>query len=111
VIETPQRGNGALCDLGTLLGYVVGGSTIELASMYSERKRNLAWQSLCYRGNFVATVGRDQAVIRNSIHIWTSRKRKARIVLAWRYVAAISTAPKVGAGLATSTNRFERFTF
>ena len=51
----------------TVVGYIKGKSAIHLARVYAEHKRNFTGQSFWARGYFVSTVGRDEAVIRNSI--------------------------------------------
>ena len=46
-----------------VVGYIKGKSTIHLARVYAERKRNFVGQSFWARGYFVSTVGRDEQVI------------------------------------------------
>ncbi len=47
-----------------VVGFIKGKSTIHLARVYGERKRNFVGQHFWARGYFVSTVGRDEAVIR-----------------------------------------------
>jgi len=49
------------------VGFIKGKSAIHLARVYGERKRNFVRQQFWDRGYFVATVGRDDAVIREYI--------------------------------------------
>jgi putative transposase len=51
-----------------VIGYIKGKSTIHVARVYGERKRNFVGQHFWARGYFVSTVGRDEAVIRAYIH-------------------------------------------
>ena len=50
-----------------VVGYIKGKSTIHLARVYGERKRNFVGQHFWARGYFVSTVGRDENVIREYI--------------------------------------------
>jgi len=50
-----------------VVGFIKGKSTIHLARVYGERKRNFVGQSFWARGYFVSTVGRDETVIREYI--------------------------------------------
>jgi putative transposase len=50
-----------------VVGYIKGKSAIQLARVYSEKKRNFTGQSFWARGYFVSTVGRDEELIRNYI--------------------------------------------
>lgn len=45
-------------------GYIKGKSAIHLARVYGERRRSFVGQHFWARGDFVSTVGRDEAVIR-----------------------------------------------
>ena len=56
-----------------VVGFIKGKSAIHLARVYGERKRNFTGQHFWARGYFVSTVGRDEAVIRDTSR--TSRKR------------------------------------
>jgi putative transposase len=47
-----------------VIGFIKGKSTIHLARVYGERRRNFVGQHFWARGYFVSTVGRDEAVIR-----------------------------------------------
>ena len=50
-----------------VVGYIKGKSEIHVARVYGERKRNFVGQHFWARGDFVSTVGRDEAVIREYI--------------------------------------------
>jgi putative transposase len=50
-----------------VIGYIKGKSTIHLARVYGERKRNFVGQNFWARGYFVSTVGRDEGLIREYI--------------------------------------------
>ena len=50
-----------------VVGYIKGKSAIHMARTFMERKRNFVGQHFWARGYFVSTVGRDEAVIRESI--------------------------------------------
>ena len=50
-----------------VVGFIKGKSTIHLARVYGERKRNFVGQHSWARGNFVSTVGRDEQVVREYI--------------------------------------------
>src|SRR5512139_3690818 len=50
-----------------VIGFIKGKSAIHLARVYPEWKRNFVGQHFWARGYFVSTVGRDEALIRESI--------------------------------------------
>ena len=50
-----------------VVGFIKGKSAIQIARVYSERKRNYVGQHFWARGYFVSTVGRDEEVIREYI--------------------------------------------
>jgi len=50
-----------------VVGYIIGKSAIHLARVYGERKRNFVGRNFWARGHHVSTVGRDEAVVRESI--------------------------------------------
>ena len=50
-----------------VVGYIKGKSSIHLARVYAEKKRNFVGQHFWARGYFVSTVGRDEQVIRSYI--------------------------------------------
>jgi putative transposase len=50
-----------------VIGYIKGKSTIHLARVYGERKRNFVGQHFWARGFWVSTVGRDERLIREYI--------------------------------------------
>ena len=60
-----------------VVGYIKGKSTIHLARVYGERKRNFVGQHFWARGYFVSTVGRDETAIRD--YIRNQEKEDARI--------------------------------
>lgn len=59
-----------------MVGYRKGKSTIHLARVYGERKRNFVGQSFWARGYFVSTVGRDEQVIRSYIRNQEAEDRR-----------------------------------
>ena len=50
-----------------VVGFMKGKSAIHIARTFMERKRNFVGQHFWARGDFVSTVGRDEAVIRRYI--------------------------------------------
>jgi putative transposase len=50
-----------------VVGFMKGKSAIHLARTYGERKQNFTGQHFSARANFVSTVGRDEAQIRDYI--------------------------------------------
>ena len=50
-----------------VVGYIKGKSTIHLARVYGEHKRNFVGKHFWARGYFVSTVGRDEKTIREYI--------------------------------------------
>jgi REP-associated tyrosine transposase len=50
-----------------VIGYIKGKSTIHLARVFGERKRNFVGQHFWAGGYFVSTVGRDEEVVRDYI--------------------------------------------
>jgi putative transposase len=67
-----------------VLGYIKGKSAIHLARVYGERKRNLVGQHFWARGFFVSTVGRDEAVIRESIRKQEQEDKRLDQMKLWR---------------------------
>src|SRR6202049_3763497 len=53
--------------ISQVVGFIKGKSAIHLARVYGERKRSFVGQHFWARGYFVPTVGRDEALIRESI--------------------------------------------
>ena len=53
--------------VSSVVGFLKGKSAIHLARVYGERRRKFVGQSFWARGYFVATVGRDEATIREYI--------------------------------------------
>lgn len=50
-----------------VIGFIKGKSAIHVARVYGERRRNFTGQHFWARGDFVSTVGRDEAVVRDYI--------------------------------------------
>jgi len=50
-----------------VFGFIKGKSTIHLARVYAERRKNFVGQNFWARGYFVSTVGRDESLIRSYI--------------------------------------------
>ena len=50
-----------------VIGFIKGKSAIHIARVYGEQRRNFRGQPFWARGYFASTVGRDEAVIRDSI--------------------------------------------
>ena len=67
-----------------MVGYIKGKSAIHLARVQGKRKRNLVGQHFWARGYFVSTVGRDEALIREYIHIQEKEDRKLEQLQLWR---------------------------
>jgi putative transposase len=67
-----------------VLGYIKGKSAIHLARVYGERKRNFVGQHFWARGFFVSTVGRDEAVIRESIRKQEQEDKRLDQMKLWR---------------------------
>ena len=67
-----------------MLGYIKGKSAIHLARVYGERKRNLVGQHFWARGFFVSTLGRDEAVIRESIRKQEQEDKRLDQMKLWR---------------------------
>ena len=70
--------------VSNVVGYIKGKSTIHLARVYSERKRNLAGQSFWARGCFVPTVGRDEELIRKYIQEQEREDERLDQLRLWR---------------------------
>jgi len=67
-----------------VVGYIKGKSTIHLARVYGERKRNFVGQSFWARGYFVSTVGRDEGVIRAYIRHQEAEDQRLEQLKLWR---------------------------
>ena len=67
-----------------VVGSIKGKSAIHLARVYGERKRNFTGQHFWARGYFVSTVGRDEAVIRESIKRQEQEDRRLDQLDLWR---------------------------
>jgi putative transposase len=66
------------------MGYIKGKSSIHLARVYGDRKRNFAGQSFWARGYFVSTVGRDEEVRRNYIRHQEKEDERLEHFALWR---------------------------
>ena len=67
-----------------MVGYIKGKSSIHLARVYGERKRNFVRQSFWARGYFVSTVGRDEAAIRDYIKNQEKEDQRLDQLNLWR---------------------------
>jgi hypothetical protein len=70
-------------------------SAIHLARTYGERKQNYAGQSSWVRGNFVSTVGRDEAMIQKYIRIQEKEDERLDQLNLWKGPAGVlASAPR-----------------
>ena len=67
-----------------VIGYIKGKSTIYLARVYGEKKRNFVGQHFWARGYFVSTVGRDEVVIRECIRKLEHEDKRLDQMNLWR---------------------------
>jgi putative transposase len=67
-----------------VIGYIKGKSTIHLAWVYGERKRNFVGQHFWARGFFVSTVGRDEHVMREYIKKQEEEDKRLDQLNLWR---------------------------
>ena len=67
-----------------VVGYIKGKSAIHLARVFGERKRNFVGQHFWARGYFVSTIGRDEAVIRDSIRKQEQEDKRLDQMNLWR---------------------------
>ena len=67
-----------------VIGFIKGKSAIHLARVYAERKRNFVGQHFWARGYFVSTVGRDEALIRESIRNQEQEDQRLEQLNLWR---------------------------
>jgi putative transposase len=67
-----------------VIGYIKGKSAINLARVYGERKRNFVGQHFWARGFWVSTVGREEAVIRESIRKQEEEDKRLDQLNLWR---------------------------
>jgi putative transposase len=67
-----------------VIGFIKGKSAIHLARVYGERKRNFVGQPFWARGDFVSTVGRDEALIREYIRNQELEDRRLDQLSLWR---------------------------
>ena len=67
VVFIPKCRRKTLYAVSQVIGFIKGKSAIHLARVYGDRMRNFVGQRFWARGNFVSTVGRDEAVIREHI--------------------------------------------
>ena len=67
-----------------VIGFIKGKSTIHLARVYGERKRNFVGQHFWARGYWVSTVGRDESVIREYIQKQEEEDKRLDQMNLWR---------------------------
>lgn len=67
-----------------VVGYIKGKSVIHLARVYSQRKRNFGGLSFWVRGYFVATVRRDEEMIRKNIQHQEEEDEKLKQLGLWK---------------------------
>lgn len=67
-----------------VVGFIKGKSAIHLARLYGETRRNFVGQRFWARGYFVATVGRDEEVIRNYIRNQEQEDQRLEQMNLWR---------------------------
>ena len=67
-----------------VFGFIKGKSALHRARVYGERRRNFVGQSFWARGYFVSTVGRDEAVIRESIRNPEREDKRLDPLSLWR---------------------------
>ena len=67
-----------------VIGFIKGKSAIHLARVYAGRKRNFVSQHFWARGYFVSTVGRDEALIRESIRNPEQEDQRLEPLNLWR---------------------------
>jgi putative transposase len=96
--------------LSQVIGFIKGKSAIHLARVNGERRGILSGNISGRGGTGVPTVGRDEAVIRESIR--NQEHEDERLA---RWVCGAELPPRrwhqsVGAALATPPSRFERLT-
>ena len=65
-------------------GFIKGKSAIHLARVSAERTRNFVGQHFWARGYFVSTVGRDEALIRESIRNQEQEDQRLEQLNRWR---------------------------
>src|SRR5258707_13597802 len=66
-----------------VVGFIKGKSAIHLARVYGEKKRNFVGQHFWARGYFVSTVGRDEAMIRDSIRNKEKQDQRLKQMPQW----------------------------
>ena len=67
-----------------LVGDIRGKSAIHLARVYGEHQRNFIGQSFWARKYFVSTVGRDEALTRDSIRDQEQESKRLDQLSLWR---------------------------
>src|SRR5216683_5939634 len=77
-----------------VVGFIKGKSTIHLARVYGEKKRNFVGQHFWARGYFVSTVGRDEAVIREYIRNQEQEDSRLEQMNLWRLIGHLQVANK-----------------
>jgi putative transposase len=70
--------------LSQVIGYIKGKSAIHLARVYGENRRNFVGQHFWARRYFVSTVGRDDALIRESIRSQEQEDKRLDQLNLWR---------------------------
>ncbi len=79
-----------------MVGFLKGKSAIHLARVYGERKRNVVGQHFWARGQFVSTVGRDEAVIREYIKRQEQEDTRLDQLGLWKQSATAAVAGRSG---------------
>ena len=67
-----------------MIGFIKGKSAIHLARVYGGRKQNFVGQSFWARGYIVSTVGRDEAVVRESMRTQEAEDKRLDQLDMWR---------------------------
>ena len=67
-----------------MIGFIKGKSAIHLARVSGGRKQNFVGQSFWARGYIVSTVGRDEAVVRESMRTQEAEDQRLDQLDMWR---------------------------
>jgi len=67
-----------------VIGFIKGKSAIHLARVYGGRKQNFVGPSFWARGAIVSTVGRDEAVVRESMRTQEAEDQRLDQLDMWR---------------------------
>jgi putative transposase len=67
-----------------VVGFIKGKSTIHMAGVHGERKRNFVGQHFWPRGFFVNTVRRDEQAVRAYIRNQENEDRRLEQLYLWR---------------------------